>query len=171
MRNEGSVKRKFTLIHGILIVGFLLIIVAIGVVGYFVMQPKPQEETKKGALVVDESNLDEIQEMFAEPVDDGLFEVNMNTVWYFQNGTSASRNAYLANGEANHLPLSFEIIVEEEVIYSSTVIPVGNKIKEIILDKELPKGQYAARCQYYLWNEDGTENSNFGVNLTLIIEE
>ena len=102
---------------------------------------------------------------------EGMFEVNMNTIWTFPNGESASADAYIANGHANKLPISFEIIVDEEVVYTSTVIPVGNQIKDIVLDKPLDAGSYNAVCMYYLWNEDGTENSNFGVNIQLVVKE
>lgn len=158
---------KLTTTHKILIGGFAVVIVVVCVIGYFLLKPEKKEG---GALVVDESNLAQIQEMVNSKEPEGMFEVNMNTVWHFENGSVASSDAYLANGAANRLPLSFEIIVDEEVVYTSSVIPVGNRIKEIMLDKDLDAGTYDAICQYTLWNEDGTEDSSFGVNLKLVIE-
>ncbi len=166
----NSTKRKFTLTHGILIVGFAIVIVIICVIGYHMLKPE-KKSINGGALVVDESNLAQIQETIHSKEPEGMFEVNMNTIWHFPNGTSPSSDAYLANGGVNHLPISFEIILDEEVIYSSTIIPVGSMIKEIVLDKDLEAGTYGAVCQYTLWNEDGTEDSSFGVNITLIVEE
>lgn len=165
-------KKKFTLTHAILIIGFLILIAVVCVIGYQLL--KPQEETSgTGALVVDESNLAQIQENITQKESEGMFEVNMNTVWHFPDGKSASTDAYLANGGANRLPISFEIILNEEeneeVVYTSTVIPIGNMIKEIVLDKDLEAGTYSAVCWYTLWNEDGTEDSSFGVNITLVI--
>lgn len=170
MSTENSKKGKLTLTHIILIIGFLILLIVVCVIGYQLLKPR-EEPTGIGALVVDESNLVEIQEQIDYKEDAGMFEVNMNTIWNFPNGNSASSDAYLANGAANRLPISFEIILDEEVIYTSTVIPVGNKIKEIVLDKDLEAGIYEAVCRYTLWNEDGTEDSEFGVNITIIVNE
>lgn len=167
--NQEMKQRKITKTHIIMIIAGSIIVALIGVIAFLLL--KPEEKTVgNGALVVDESNLAEIKESFDSKEPDGMFEVNMSTQWNFPTGDSASSNAYLANGGANHLPLSFEVILEDEVIYSSTVIPVGNRIKEIVLDKDLDAGVYNAVCQYTLWNEDGTEDSSFGVNIQLVIE-
>ena len=161
-------KGRLTTTHKILIGGFAVVIALVCAIGYFLL--KPEEDTKGGSLVVDESNLEDLREMVNNKEPEGMFEVNMNTVWHFENGSVASSDAYLANGTANNLPLSFEIIVDNEVVYTSTVIPVGNRIKDIVLDKDLDAGTYSAVCQYTLWNEDGTEDSSFGVNIQLVIE-
>lgn len=171
MSVENTKKGKFTLTHGILIVGFTILIAVVGVIGFQMLkQPETTMQTN-GALVVDESNLAQIKEQIGSKEADGMFEVNMNMIWHFKNGTVASYDAYLANGGANHRSISFEILLEEEVIYTSTIIPIGNMIKEIKLDKDLDAGTYGAVCRYNLWNEDGTKYSDFGVNITLVIEE
>ena len=96
----------------------------------------------------------------------------MNTVWHFQNGKVASSDAYVANGGANKHPISFEILLDgTEEIYSSTVIPLGKQVKEIVLDKNLKAGDYNAVCLYHLWNEDGSESSSCGVDIILSIAE
>lgn len=167
--SQETRQSKFTKTHAVMIVASLVIAALVGVIAFLLLKPE-EKAPGSGALVVDESNLAEIKESIESKESEGMFEVNMNTQWNFPTGDSASSNAYLANGGANHLPLSFEIILENEVIYSSTVIPVGNRIKEIVLDKDLDAGVYDAVCQYTLWNEDGTEDSSFGVNLQLIID-
>lgn len=165
--SNAKTKKKFTRIHAIIVVAILIIVALLGVIAFLLFKP---EEKSGGALVVDESNLAQVQEMIANKEQDGMFEINMNTKWRFPTGDSASTDAYLANSGVNHYPLSFEIILEEEVIYTSTVIPIGNRIKEIVLDKDLDAGTYPATCQYTLWNEDGTKKSSFGVDITLIVQ-
>lgn len=160
----------------ILIIGFLVLIVTIVVAAVFIYKSmqKPVETTNNnGNLVVDESNLSDIEEQLKSSVQDSMFELNMNTIWTFPDAKSASSDAVVANSPANHYDISFEILLgeEEEVIFTSTVIPVGNQIKEIILDKELAPGTYDAVCNYHLWKKDGSENSTFGVNVKLIIKE
>lgn len=160
----------------ILIIGFLVLIVTIVVAAVFIYKSmqKPVETTNNnGNLVVDESNLSDIEEQLKSSVQDSMFELNMNTIWTFPDAKSASTDAVVTNSAANHYDISFEILLgeEEEVIFTSTVIPVGKQIKEIILDKELAPGTYDAVCNYHLWKEDGSENSTFGVNVKLIIKE
>lgn len=167
-------KKKLNTTQIILIVGFVCIIVLICVFGFFLINANKENDTEPvtgGSLVIDESNLEAVKSQFEESVGKGMFEVNMNTVWTFPDGESASSDAYVANGTSNLLPVSFEILVDDEAVYESTVIPVGNQIKEIVLDKDLDAGNYNAICMYHLWNEDGTEDSSFGVNIQLIVQE
>lgn len=164
MKNKGKV---------LMIILFIGMLSTIGVLAYMVLNPKEAtvQQEQQGSLLIDESNLEEVTDSISEAVKDGMFEVNMSTDWNFQNGEAASTNAVVANGIANKYPISFDVILDDEVIYTSTIIPVGKQIKEIILDKELDKGTYNAVCLYHLWNEDGTQNSEFGVKIRLIIEE
>lgn len=167
-------KKKLDTTQIILIVGIVCILIAICVVGYFLINGingKKEDTTNTGSLIIDESNLEDVKNQLEESVEKGMFEVNMNTVWTFPNGEAASSDAYVANGNANTLPISFDVLLNDEVIYSSTVIPVGSRIKEIKLDKALPAGSYNAVCMYHLWNEDGTESSSFGVNIQIAVME
>lgn len=176
---KGSMKQKnrqgFTTTQKIMVAGFACIIVAIVAVGIFLyrsMQPKSGESAAGGNLVIDESNLASVTEDLQSRVDDSMFEMNMNTVWNFPNGESASDDAYVANASGNHYAISFEVILNEnETVFTSGVIPVGNRIKEIKLDQDLPAGTYDAVCMYHLLKEDGTENSSFGVNIVININE
>lgn len=144
----------------------ICVIVIAGIIAYFLLNKE------EGGLVIDDSNLEEVEEILSESVADGMFEINMNTVWHFPNGKSASSDAYVANGNANKHPISFDILIDgTEEVYSSTVIPVGKQIKEIVLDKELQAGDYKAVCFYHLWNEDGTESSSCGVDIVISIAE
>lgn len=179
MQEKKEQKKGNSKTQIILIVGFAIIILLICVIGYFIYsslnrnEPDNTEGTGgNGNLVIDESNLAEVDELITQAAEEGTFELNMNTIWNFPDGKSPSSDAYVANGNANSKPVSFEIFIDEdECVYSSTIIPVGNRIKEIKLDKELPAGEYSATCMYHLWNEDGTENSSFGVGVILIIKE
>lgn len=172
-QNNGK-KKGLSTNQIIIIIGFVCLIAVIAAAGFLILQklntqPAPAVQ-QSGNLVIDENNLQEVEDALIQEVADGMFEVNMNTEWSFPNGESASTDAYIANGVSNHYPISFEILINDtEVVYSSTVIPVGKQIKEIKLDTPLEAGTYNAVCYYHLWKEDGTENSSFGVNITLNI--
>lgn len=164
---EESVKEKANNKRKILIIVCICLILIIGAFAYFFLNKE-----KEGGLVIDDSNLDDVEEQLTDSVADGMFEINMNTVWHFPNGKSASSDAYVANGGANRHPISFEVLLDgKEQVYSSTVIPLGKQIKEIVLEKELEAGDYNAVCFYHLWNEDGTESSSCGVDIILSVAE
>lgn len=176
-QDKQTKKSKLSTTQVILIVGFSLVLIMIVVIGIFLLRPaqeKPESGTAAlsgNGLVIDESNLQQVEEMVVNSVKKGMFEVNMNTNWTFADGSQASEDAYVANGASNQLPITFEVLLDgTENIYTSTVIPVGSRIKEIRLEKVLPAGTYNAVCKYHLWNEDGTESSSVGVNITIIIQ-
>jgi len=166
-------KAKLTKQQIIMITGFSLVIITIIIVGIILYQLLNKKPDANGNLVINDSNLSTIGEQLEEQVQDGMYEVNMNTNWNFRNSKSASSNASVANSTSNRYPVSFDIILEgqEEAIYSSDVIPVGYSIKEIKLDTELPAGTYNGICKYHLLNEDGSEKSSLSVTITIIIEE
>lgn len=173
MENKAKEKGKgLSTNQKIMIGGFAVLIVVVAVAGYLIYQKLNQNTIPAagGNLIVDENNLGDIDDLLTESVEDGMFEVNMSTTWLFPDGKSAASDAYLANGAANRYPLTFEIVLNEETIFSSSVIPVGKQIKDIILDKALAAGTYDAVCMYHLWKEDGTENSSFGVGIKLVVE-
>lgn len=163
---EEEKKEKKNKKKKIIIVAIICTIAVVGIILYFILNKE------EGGLVIDDSNLADVEEQLTDSVADGMFEINMNTVWHFPNGKTASSDAYVANGNANKHPFSFEILVDgTEEVYSSSVIPVGKQIKEIVLDKNLKAGDYKAVCFYHLWNEDGTESSSCGVDIVLSIAE
>lgn len=173
--NTKAKKKGLSTNQKIAIVGFSVILVVLVVIGVLIYQKlstqqEPAPVTTNGNLVLDESNLGDIDDILTETVADGMFEVNMNTSWSFSDGKSASSDAYVANGLANRYPITFEILLNgEENIYTSTLIPVGKQIKDIILEKDLEPGSYDAVCMYHLWDEDGEENSSLGVNVRITV--
>jgi len=178
-KNQQAHKKGLTITQIILIIGFICLIVVVAVVGFLLYksmqtqpQPQPQEVVATGNMVVDESNLESIANDMQSKVDDSMFEMNMNVVWNFPDGESASSDAYVANSSGNHYAISFEVLLDgTDVVFTSGVIPVGNRIKEIKLDRDLPAGDYEAVCLYHLLKEDGTENSSFGVNIYIHVSE
>lgn len=174
---NGQKKKVLNTTQLIIIICFVLLIAAIGIAAFFIIKAQKEysladESIPGGNLIVDESNLAEVDAYLSDSVATGMFEVSMNTIWSFPDGKSASTDAYVANSPSNHFPITFEILLDNsDMIYSSTVIPVGNRIKDIVLERDLDAGTYPAVCMYHLWNEDGTEDSSFGVNVTINVLE
>lgn len=169
-KKKDSTKSKMpVLVIGICVV--IIAILAVAIVYLLNSRQEPAMAPDKGNLIVDESNLETIEDQLKDSVQDGMFQMNMNTTWRFKEGDPTSGNAYVANAAANHYPISFEVYLNgEEEIYSSTLMPVGTQLKELSLNKELPKGQYDAVCTYHLWDENEEEVGSFGVNIIISVE-
>lgn len=166
-------KKKIMLAAIVVILGIIISMMFVIVIHNNNKQnvPKPYGNSQ---YFMDENNLVPIETDIAnfEKVEEGLFEVNMNVTWHFKNGSNTSENAYVANSDSNNCPVVFDISLSgtEDLIYTSTVIPVGSKLNEITLNEDLEPGSYPAVCTYHLLNEDGDEISTVGVNLTLVVE-
>lgn len=177
MSKNSTGKSKLPIV---IVTACVLVIVALAVVIMILFQelnnrqqptPTPQSTSGKGNLVVDESNLETIENQLESSVQDGMFQVNMNTTWHFDEGNPTSKNAYVANAASNHYPITFEVYLNgEEELYTSTLMPVGSQLKEVTLNQNLPKGTYDAVCTYHLWNEQEEEVGTFGVNVIISIE-
>lgn len=122
---------------------------------------------------VDESNADAIMSELSEKVEEGMFECMMSTTWTFEDAASASPNSYVANVESNRHAIIFDVYEEQtnELLYSSPILPVGQEIRGIKLDKELPAGDYNAVVMYTLLNEDYEEVSTAGFRITISIKK
>jgi hypothetical protein len=157
--------------HILLILGSLIIVC--GAVVAVIVLLRPAASVTAGIPVIDESNLDDITREMEEKVAKGMFETHMNTTWTFPDGQSPSRDAVMGNAASNHYPFWFEVTVPgaEGVVYTSSLLPVGSQIVEIILDKDLDPGNYPAVVTIHMVEEDGTEvESNMGFNITLMVE-
>ena len=175
-------KKKLTGTQKILIIGFGLIIVT-GIVLAIILLNRP-DKTPVGPndgknFVIDENNLQEIVDLMEDKVAEGMFECNMNTVWTFKDSNSVSSDAYVANAHTNSKPIYFDVIIDDinEVAFTSTLIPAGNQLMSIKLDKltkKLNPGTYPATCQYHLMDkqEDGTykEYSTAAFSVNIIIQ-
>jgi hypothetical protein len=117
------------------------------------------EETQRREVVsdvrtvLDENSGEEIMNQMREEVAEGMFECQMSMTWSFPDGKSASEDAYVANSTNNTHPIYFDVLLdgnEDNVIYSSPVMPVGTELTGFKLDKELEAGTYEATVMYNL---------------------
>lgn len=182
VKNNGNSK----LIICIVIIG--LIIAALLVVLIFVLGKDDKdnstadsssniytEETVNGRKVlVNDENVEDILSSMEEkeytPV--GYYTAKMNYEWDFENGKSASSNAYVQNDPTNTQAVYFDITLEDtgETIYESPIMPVGTTLGEVILSKELPAGVYNCVCTYNLLDENNEPMSHLNVALTINIK-
>ena len=128
-------------------------------------------------VIVKENNIDELMSELAakennKSVEAGYYLVTMNPTWYFEDGSSASSNAYVANVEDNTNSVCFDIIVKDtnETIYKSPVLTVGTSIAGIKLDTALEAGSYDCICLYTLLDDENKPLSDLRVKLTVVIK-
>ena len=152
----------------ILIFGSLVIICAAIIIAILLLRDKPEAVIP----VANASNIEQIQGEVKDKVAKGMFMTHMNTTWTFADGKSASSDAVMGNSTGNSYPFWFTVTLADtdEVIYQSGLLPVGNQLSEIKLDRDLDKGTYPAVVNIQMVEESGEEvDSNMGFNITLIV--
>lgn len=171
----ASVKARLSTTHKILIGGFSLIIIAIvvsAIIIYTILNKKPETfAANTGNRVITEENARQEVESMQELVNRTSFRTYMNSSWTFKDGNSASSNAILGNNSKNTLPLYVKVSLEDtgELLFTSDVLNPGDRVKSIVLDTPLPKGNYTALCNYNIIDEDGAEYSSTSVRVRLSI--
>lgn len=156
----------------IIIVVVLIIAVIGGVIGYFLYMSK--NNVKEDNMIVNRDNVDTIQDEVQEKVDKSKYCATMNTIWTFKDGNTASEDAYVENRTINNNSVCFDVYLKDnnELVYSSPVLPVGKALKRMKLDKDLDKGRYAAICTYRLLDsDDKTVLSDVSFEVTIVVKE
>lgn len=177
---KGAGTSKSLLI--VCIVAAVIIAVLIGIIVVMMNSSKSNEnvtiegseENEKRPVLLTEDNIDEMAgQILDQSEPEGIpmsYQVTMNSTWEFEDGESASRNAYVANSENNETPVYFDVIRNDtqEVIYQSPVIPLGMDLEDIVLDVDLDAGNYECTLVYHLLDED--QNTLTTVNMWLMVK-
>lgn len=164
------------------IVAVVIIAVLIGIIVVMMNSSKSNEnvtvedsgENEKRPVLLTEDNIDDMaDEILNQSEPEGVpmsYQVTMNSTWEFEDGETASRNAYVANSENNETPVYFDVIRNDtqEVIYQSPVIPLGMDLDDIVLDVDLDAGNYECTLVYHLLDED--QNTLTTVNMWLMVK-
>lgn len=175
-------KNKLTSTQKILIIGMIVLILIVSGFGIaLLLKPAApaasddQSDTVEttGNVIMDDDNFENVIADMQRKAKEGNFRVKMNMAWTFPDGASASPDAYVANSEANHGPVTFQVLLEDtgEVIYTSPELPLGSKVADITLTKDLEPGTYNCICQYQLFTEDKKENGKVAIALTINVLE
>ena len=182
-KDSAGKKRRNVII--MIVVAFAVLVVAlIACIVLLLMKQKeepmpaqePQSAPRSTVLdrgFVDEDNAGDIMDEMTEKVSKGMFECKMTTAWTFDDGKSASPNAYVANVENNLYTLYFDVYEEStnELLYSSPMLPVGTELKNFKLDKELAAGEYDAVVMYTMVDENLEEVSSVGFKVTISVSK
>jgi hypothetical protein len=161
--------------HVILILGTVLIVSATVVVTILLLredtQPVSTIPQMQTSYIIDENNVAGIMDDIRQKVEKGMFMTHMNNIWTFPDGESASSDAVMGNSESNNYPFWFDVSVEGEQVFKSSLLPLGSQIKEIVLTKDLDAGTYPAVVNIHMIDENDQEvESNMGFDVTLVIQ-
>lgn len=155
------------------VIGIVCIVAVIVVATVVLVLFLPKNNTDTRNIVVTPDNVDEILANLQdnEQTQAGQYQVTMNTSWEFENGQSASANAYVENCTANTNDVYFDVVRSDtgETIFQSPIIPIGSHLENITLDTDLPAGSYDCTLTYYLLDESGEPVSKLNLKLDITV--
>ena len=177
---NGSGARKSIVI--VCIAAAIVIVALIGVIVVLLHSVKTSGgnasqnavEKEKRSVLVTEDNIDELaQQLTDEDESEGVplhYVVTMSSTWEFEDGQTASKNAYVKNSESNETDVYFDVVRNDtqETIYQSPVLPLGAELDKIVLDKDLDAGDYECTLTYYLIDDE--QNVLTSVNMWLMVK-
>lgn len=155
-----------------LLIGIIVVLVAVtGILLYALLRPVPQEAPTDGrATFITPENVDDVKNQMSKPITDAYYTTSMSVDWYFDNGQAVSTTAYVENAPENTRTVYFDVNLENgDLVYSSPYLPVGEKMEQITLDKDLDAGDYPAVCTYFLVDDDHKVITHVSVAVTLHI--
>ena len=173
---SGGESRKGTN-RTLIVIGALILLALVGVIIALLMllrRPEPEPETtpQRTIVVHEDTAQQQIEEIINQtPVESGYYQVSMTTDWQFPDGASPSTNAFVRNRDTNSNDVYFDILMRDtrETIYESPIIPLGNYIDNITLDKDLDPGTYNCIMVYHLVDENQTTLSTLNMGLTITV--
>lgn len=167
-KKEKNKKTKYLIL-------FVILFLIVGFVSIKIWQSKNASNYWFDKLaqngIIEGRSLEEIQRILNEVVEEGMFNVSINPDPIFEDGTSEG-NIYIENIPGNHYYVRVGIVLNDtqETVYQSAGIKPGQYIENITLDKDLPKGDYAATAYFEIVEtENLSEIGSVAVELTLHI--
>ncbi len=171
MEKKNAVKPSSAVKKRLIIIGVSVVFLAMAaVIIYLLTRPADASNAKDDrATVVTQENADEVKATMDNPVEDGYYQVVMNTEWTFDSKTS---NAYVENAKNNNRTVYFDVFRSDtnELVYSSPYIPVGEKIQGFLLDADLAPGSYDGLVTYHLVDDNHEEVSDLSVTVTFQVK-
>ena len=101
---------------------------------------------------------EEIQAELDKIVEEGMFNISINSTVYMQSGTDEAE-LRIENIAANHHLMSVQLTRDDtgEVLYTSGIIEPGYYIQKVPLDVVLPKGSYTATAMFTAYDLETEE--------------
>lgn len=177
--SNGTVKKSSKIV---IMITIAVIVILIGIIVMMMrkisnMQDHSQQDSRAtvssaAVAVATEDNVEELLAKANKPIEDTSYICTMNMDWNFINAAQPSYNACVINSEDNTRTVYFDLALEEnnEILYSSPYIPVGEMVQELSLNTELNAGTYPAFVVYHMVDDEHNEVGSVTVTVTLHIE-
>lgn len=103
---------------------------------------------------------------------DGKMNISMNLNPIFEDGDSEG-SLNIVNESVNSYPQYVVIYIDNgyELIYKSDLIPVGSKIEDDKLSKDLDKGIYDCTAYFHQVDENGKEVGRASAKVTITVKQ
>lgn len=162
-KDKKKVKKRIIKI-GILVFLIILLLLLLFKCSYDYSQPVPNENRIEQG-VINLPDKEEAQKLVNEAVEQGMFQVFMNTNITINNKNEA--NLLIQNSESNHYTTYVEIYNGEDLIYKSGKIAPGYKLESDKIEKELAPGKYDCQANFHVVDNDNQEINTINLNVTI----
>ena len=164
---------KILIAAGIVIIIALLVVIIVLLLRKKEEPAVPESTGPERETLVTKENAEQVAEEFFN-TDESIpqsYNVTMSTEWNFKDGTSESGDAYVENSTLNHNNVYFDLndAGTGETYFESPIIPVGEHMDNIRLEKDLDSGTYPCVCIYHLVDDDGHTLTTVNVEVTVNI--
>lgn len=165
-KEKENWRRKISLGTVVLPIALVCVIVGIILISFIGEDVEPN-------LVVTPENVEELISSLKEeertPI--GSYEVKMDMEWEFKNGTTPCEGTLIENVVNNNNEVYCIVKLKNtgEEIYKSPFIPVGSTLENILLDKDLKKGEYDCILTYHLVDSSYKDVSQVSVEIKVKI--
>ena len=177
--SNNNEKKDNKLVIALVVVLVFVVAILAGVVIYFVGRDKKDDTNGRAVAesvrtVIDAESASDVVGQMREQVEEGMFACKMSMKWTFEDGSSESQDAYVANSESNTHPIYFDVYLDDsdEPIYSSPILPVGTSLTNFKLDRQLSKGEYRATVMYTLIDDVDSQQeiskAGFVIQITVL---
>jgi len=140
-----------------------------------VEEPVADTQSKRSVLVTEDNAENVVEELKTQEfVEQGYYTVNMDTNWHFSTGDAVSDDAVVNNLPENTHDVYFDVFLasdESVAIYESPVIPRGEGISSIKLDKPLSAGTHDCIIVYHLVDAEQNTISTLRVAFTIVVDK
>ena len=176
MSEEQNNKGKKRAGKVLIAVGLIVIIALLATIVVLLLRKKEEPVTPEPAvperetLVTEENAEAVVEEMLnRDETIPKSYNVTMNTEWDFEDGSKPSSDAYVENSTENSTGVYFDVAIADtgETIFESPIIPVGESMSNIKLDKDLDAGTYDCVCTYHLVDDDGHTLTTLNVSVKI----
>ena len=133
-----------------------------------------EEEPTQRTRIVSEDNVQEVVENAVDlgSVKPGYYEVSMNMNWIFPDGASPSSNAFVENVPGNTNDVYFDVQLRDtgETVYESPLLPRGEQLSSVQLNRDLDAGEYDCIIIYHLVDDEQRTVSTLSLGMLLTVE-